>query len=138
MTNQIDVVLAIDPGRSKCGVAVLRRGSRGAHEVLHQEVVETKSIAARLTDLAQRHSPEAVLVGDGTASKPIAELVEGLGIAPVRLVDEKFTTLLARKRYFQAHPPRGWRRLIPLSLQTPDRPYDDFVAVILAERFFDG
>jgi hypothetical protein len=52
---------------------------------------------------------------------------------PLRAVDEHGTTLRARARYFTDHPPRGWRRLIPRSLQTPPEPYDDYVAVLLAE-----
>ncbi|HKM17981.1 MAG TPA: pre-16S rRNA-processing nuclease YqgF, partial [Limnochordia bacterium] len=36
------------------------------------------------------------------------------------------------------HPPRGWRRLLPVSLQTPPVPIDDYVAVILAQRYLDG
>ena len=41
-------------------------------------------------------------------------------------------------RFLRAHPERGWKRLLPPGLRSPDRPYDDFVAVILAERYLDG
>ncbi len=59
-----------------------------------------------------------------------------LGI-PIELVDERETTLLARKRYFQAHPPRGWRRLVPRGMLLPPRPIDDFAALLIAERLLD-
>ena len=36
------------------------------------------------------------------------------------------------------NPPRGWRRLLPVSMQMPPEPYDDYVAVILAQRFLRG
>jgi hypothetical protein len=49
------------------------------------------------------------------------------------LIEEAGTTLAARARYFKEHPRRGWRRLLPLGLQTPPEPYDDYVAVLLAE-----
>jgi hypothetical protein len=53
-------------------------------------------------------------------------------------VPERDTTRRARERYFADHPPRGWRRLIPLSLQTPSVPIDDYAAWIIAEQFLAG
>ena len=53
----------------------------------------------------------------------------------ITLVDEHLTTLEARARYFVEHPPTGLKRLLPVSMQVPPEPYDDYVAVILGERF---
>ena len=39
--------------------------------------------------------------------------------------------------YWREHPPRGLMRLIPVTMQVPPVPVDDYVAVILAERYFD-
>ncbi len=61
-------------------------------------------------------------------------IASDLGV-PVEVVDEKYSTLRARERYFRENPPRGLRRFIPISLQTPREPYDDCAAVILAEQF---
>ena len=37
----------------------------------------------------------------------------------------------------EARPERSrWRRLIPASLRVPEIPYDDYVALILAEEYF--
>ena len=60
------------------------------------------------------------------------------GLPPVRVVEERGSTLEARRRYFADHPPRGWRRLVPLSLQVPPQEYDDYVAVLLIERAAGG
>jgi hypothetical protein len=49
--------------------------------------------------------------------------------------DEYRTTELAKGEYWKANPPKGWRRLIPVTMQVPPVPVDDFVAVILARRF---
>jgi len=134
-------VVAVDPGRSKCGVAVVRRGSSGGErvaEVLHQSVIATTDLESTVTELASRFRPDAVIVGGGTTSREAAEKLERSRTAPVIVIEEAFTTLEARRRYFHANPPRGLRKLIPLSLQVPPRPYDDFVAVILAERYLFG
>lgn len=50
-------------------------------------------------------------------------------------VEERNSTLEARALYWQEKPPRGWRRVLPLSLQEPPEPVDDFAAVVLARRF---
>jgi hypothetical protein len=52
-------------------------------------------------------------------------------------VDETGSTLEARNLFWKEHRPRGWRRLVPLSLQVPPQPVDDFAAVVLAQRFFE-
>ena len=36
---------------------------------------------------------------------------------------------LAKGEYWKANPPNGWRRLIPVTMQVPPVPVDDFVAV---------
>ena len=127
-------VLAVDPGRWKCGVAVVRRAETG-FETLHQAIVDCARIKAALAKLASEFSIGAIVIGNGTGSGEIVNVAEGLRIAPVEVVDEKDTTLLGRKRFFAENPPRGLRKLIPISLQTPSRPHDDYVAVILAEAY---
>jgi len=126
--DQPSVVLAIDPGRSKCGVAVCAPG-----EVRARAIVAPQALPALVRDWQDRHRVTLIVVGNRTGS---AEVIAGLRDAvavPLRTVEEAGTTLRARTRYFAEHPPRGWRRLIPLGLQTPPEPYDDYVAVLLAE-----
>ena len=53
------------------------------------------------------------------------------------LVDERHTTELAKLRYFKEFPPRGLWKLVPIGLQTPPTCYDDFAAVVLAERYLE-
>ena len=122
-------VLAIDPGRDKCGIAVLT--ADGA--VLVQEIVPTTHLADVVERLAVQYAP-TVIMGNGTTSAAAKARVEMLGRS-VTLVDEYRTTDAARAAYWVAHPPRGWRRLVPRGMLVPPVPVDDFVAVILAERF---
>ena len=44
------------------------------------------------------------------------------------------TTLQARERYWEHNKRRGWRRFFPSTMFLPPEPFDDFVALILAER----
>ena len=122
-------VLAIDPGREKCGVAVLASDGR----VLVQEVVATAALDAAVGALIRAYEPN-VIMGNGTTSADAKKRVEALGVS-VTLVDEYRTTDAAKCAYWEAHPPRGWRRLMPRGMLVPPVPVDDFVAVILAQRF---
>ena len=124
------LVLAIDPGREKCGVAVL--ASDGG--VLVQRVVMTAELDATVGTLIRAYEPN-VIMGNGTTSADAKKRVEALGV-PVTLVDEYRTTDAAKCAYWKAHP-RGWRRLVPRGMLVPPVPVDDFVAVILAQRFLE-
>jgi hypothetical protein len=76
-----------------------------------------------------------VIVGSGTRStqvvKALREWQPSIGIL---VVDEKDTSIQARERYWHHNPRRGWRRLLPATMQVPPEPVDDFVALMLAER----
>ena len=56
---------------------------------------------------------------------------------PIFVMDEYRTTEEARREYWKVHPPTGWRRLLPLTLQVPPVPVDDFAAVLLAQRYLE-
>lgn len=143
MTGESGCVLAIDPGRNKCGIAVVRtadtdvKGAGTRFEVLHRSIVRREAVPDVLRQIAQQYSPGVVLVGNGTMCDEYSRLASELGLA-VEIVDEKDSTRRARERYFRENPPRGWRRLIPVSLQTPPGPYDDCAAAILAERYLQA
>ena len=124
-------VLAIDPGREKCGVAVLASDGR----VLVQRVVTTAELDAAVGALIRVYEPN-VIMGNGTTSADAKKRVEALGVS-VTLVNEYRTTDAAKCAYWEAHPPRGWRRLMPRGMLVPPVPVDDFVAVILAQRFLE-
>ena len=125
-------VLAVDPGREKCGVAVC-----GPEGPVARQVVDVRSLRILAAQWSQAFGVECVVVGDGTGSKHVFELLAGLPV-PVRLVAERGSTLTARLRYFRDHPPRGWRRLFPLSVQVPPEPYDDYAAEVLGEQYLGG
>lgn len=126
-------ILGVDPGRDKTGLAVVDQ--TGA--ILWRAVVETSRLELELQLLLEKWPVERVALGNSTSSKAaqarIAIQTKNRDIA-VELVDEKNSTLEARTLYFEAHPPRGWKRLLPLSAQVPPVPVDDFAAVIVARR----
>jgi len=124
------VILAVDPGRHKCGFAVLTLD--GAVEGLW--VAPRTELAQEVCRVVGELPVQAVLVGDRTGSKQaLAELGSHDLPAPIRTAPEHETTLRARERYFRDNPPRGWRRLIPRGMLLPPRPVDDYAALVMAE-----
>jgi RNase H-fold protein (predicted Holliday junction resolvase) len=123
-------VLGVDPGRSKAGYALLEPS--GA--VLTAGIEPIERLPARLDELVARYQIGAIALGRGTNARPIKAALEPLGL-PIYLVDEYETSREARGLYFADHPPRGWRRLLPIGLQLPQRPIDDYAAILIARRF---
>ena len=126
-------MVAIDPGSAKCGVVMMRADTF----VLHRAIVPTEETVTQVQNLFAKYRIYALIVGNGTGSKPVLNaLREAKFPAPLEVVEEYRTSEEARKRYVAENPARGWQRLLPRSLRTPPEPYDDYVAVILAERWW--
>lgn len=122
--------MGIDPGRDKCGVAVLT----AAGEIKYQRVVPTEELDSVIKNLAAEFQIESVILGDGTTHKAAAQKVSAAGLT-FKLVDEKHTTEEARREYWKKNPPQGWRKFLPTSMQVPPEPVDAIVAEILVKRF---
>lgn len=125
-------IAALDPGRDKCGFAVLAQDGR----VIWQKVIETARLEAELAEARQKYGYEVLVEGNGTTSKEARTRIQtALPELAVVVLDEYRTTELAKGEYWKAHPPKGWRRLLPVTMQVPPEPVDDFVAVILGHRY---
>lgn len=126
-------VIAIDPGRAKCGVAVVCRGE--ALTLLERAIIPREELMTAISNFITAHSPQLIIVGGGTQSQPIVQDIRSqLPSIGILVIDEHNTTLQARERYWEFHGRHGWRRVLPSTLQVPPEPVDDFVALILAER----
>jgi len=128
-------VIAVDPGTDKCGIAVLTE----ERAVVLRKVVPREIAVRELQSLAASFRPAVLVMGDRTGSKAFLRELETAGFSAqvegIHTVDEHLSSLEARDRYFLENPPRGLRRLIPRTMQTPPVLYDDYVAVVLAERY---
>lgn len=127
------MILGFDPGKDKCGVAVM-----GVDRQLHyHEVILSENAIASIEELRQRFPISMLVMGDQTTSKRWKqklqdELSEAINII---LIDERYSTLEARDRYWQMYPPKGLTKLLPQGMRQPPRPIDDIVAILLIERY---
>ena len=123
---------AIDPGRSKCGLAL---SDPSQTQIVAATVLAPEACWQQLKQWQNNGVCEGVLLGDGTGSQIWLQRLRSLPLE-LRVVPEAGTTLAARQRYWQLEPPRGWRRLLPKELRVPPRDIDDVVAQLLLERHF--
>ncbi len=127
-----EIVLAVDPGRDKAGIAVVSK----ARGTLFRCIVSAGDCAFRGSELAAAHGVHKIVVGDRTGSR---EAVRALSLSSgleVITVDEHRSSMEGRQRYLSEHRGRGLCRFVPVGLRTPPEPFDDYVAVILAARYF--
>ncbi len=135
VSAQQPVILGFDPGRDKCGLAVMGLDRR----LYYHQVHPSREAVATILSLQQQFPVSLLVMGDQTTSKQWKQrLIEELPDPPrIVLVDERYTTLEARDRYWQMYPPQGLTRLIPQRMRTIPRPVDDIVAILLIERYLE-
>ena len=124
--------LGFDPGKDKCGVAVVDR----AGIALYHEVLLASTLLEQLPTLCAKWQVVQVVMGDRTTAKQWQKkLTQTLPETPITLVDEHYSTLAARDLYWEMYPAQGFQRLIPQGMRLPPRPIDDLVAIILVRRY---
>lgn len=128
--SEAEAVIGIDPGRSKAGYALLETGGT----VIAAGIEPLERLPHKVQDLVALRRVTAIALGRGTNARAVREQLVAAG-PPIHLVDEYETSRAARSLYFDEHPPRGWRRLVPIGLQLPDRAIDDYAAILIARRY---
>lgn len=127
-----EVVVAIDPGRDKAGVAAVSRSSG----TLEKAVVHAEECVSFAMELAARHGAVRIVVGNRTGSARVVGGIREVCDLDVVTVDEDRSSMEGRARYLAEHKGKGLERFLPVGLRTPKEPFDDYVAEILAARYF--
>lgn len=127
-----NMLLGVDPGRSKSGLALVSED--GSLEKF--TVAMMNNFAAELQDFVQDRQVQTIVVGNGTTSVAMQQILkDAFPTAAVQVVEESHSTEDARKLYWQLYPPKGLKKLIPLGLQVPPINLDGLAAVILVRRY---
>ena len=129
------LILGFDPGRQKCGIALM-----GLDRKIHyHQVIAADSVIATIDALRQSFPISQLVMGDQTTAQAWKQKLTQDLPQPLRIVtvDERYSSLEARDRYWQMYPPQGLDRLIPLGMRGTRRQIDDIVAIILIERYLE-
>ena len=135
MTNTQPVILGFDPGRDKCGIGVMGLD----RQLLYHEVVLANEAIANIEKQLQQFPVSLMVMGDQTTAKQWKQRLHQELNQPINfiLVDERYTTLEARDRYWEMYPPQGITKILPKGMRQPPRPIDDIVAILLIERYLN-
>lgn len=126
-----DEILAIDPGREKTGIAILKNS-----DVLEHKIINSEELVQIIKSLLEKYIIKTIVMGNGTSSKKKYGLLKQEFIdRDIVLINEYRTTDEARKLYFQENPPKGWKKLIPLGMQVPPVPVDDYAAIVIGRKY---
>lgn len=124
------VILSIDPGTEKCGIALLDR--KGG--VIHQAILPIDELEPSINKISKMYSPLKVIIGNSTGRKRVVQIMKKMKI-DYETIEERQSTLEARKLYFKINPPRGLKKLLPKGFLVPSVAIDDWSAVIIGQRY---
>ncbi len=134
MPDRQQTILGFDPGKDKCGIAVMASD----RSVMYHQTIATDQIITQIEVLDRQYSIDLIVMGDQTTAKQWRQkLTAAFANLPIELVDERYSSLEARDRYWQMYPPSFLTSLIPQGLRQPPRSIDDLVAIILIERYLN-
>jgi RNase H-fold protein (predicted Holliday junction resolvase) len=132
MTDRNETILGFDPGKDKCGVAVMD----GDRALLYHQVLLSAEVISQISNLCPQYNVSRIVMGDQTTAKQWQQqLTTVFPHLPIVLVDERYSSLEARDRYWQMYPANFFTSLIPQGMRQPPRSIDDLVAIILIERY---
>jgi RNase H-fold protein (predicted Holliday junction resolvase) len=129
------IVVAIDPGSSKVGMALVKRTEANEILVIERTIATTETWLEVLHTWTQSHNVAQIILGNGTRHKVYRnEILAAMPTASLLTVDETNSTYESRAKYWEHNPRTGWRIFLPASMQYPPVPFDDFAALVLAEK----
>ena len=144
-----NLILAFDPGRDKIGFALVNSDGglifsgifpSDKKEIFFDLLLHEKSIEEFLIE---KFAPlegviisqiKFIAIGNGTKSKDFCIYVKNKIPLETKIIDEKNTTLEARKLYWKIHKPNFFQKFLPKGLRVPARVLDDLAAWAIALR----
>jgi RNase H-fold protein (predicted Holliday junction resolvase) len=125
------MIIGFDPGRDKCGLALVEMTGN----ILQHEVVTSEQVMTTIKSWLSEYKVKQIVMGNQNTSQQWREKLNVyFSEIPIKMVDERNTTLEARDRYWTYYPPNWLMRLVPKGMRIPPRPIDDIVAILLVER----
>lgn len=126
------MLLGVDPGRSKSGLALVYQDG----SIAKFTVALMDNFAEELQGFAKEAHVQTIVVGNGTTSEEMQKILQNFfPEAVLHIIEESHSTEEARALYWQLYPPKGLKKIIPLGLQVPPINLDGLAAVILVRRY---
>ncbi len=124
-------VIAIDPGKSKCGLVLAEINTKKVYEAI---IIKSELLEKYVRDLNTIEDISKIIIGNGTTSR---KTIEKLDFFKKEIItfEEKNTTYRAKERYFELFPISGLMLLIPREVFILNKNLDAISALIILEDY---
>ena len=124
-------VVAIDPGKSKCGLVLAEISEKKVYKAI---ILKSELLENYLRKIITAEEIEQIIIGNGTTSEEIREKLHFLK-KEIITFEEKNTTYMAKARYFELFPISGLKFLIPREIFILNKNLDAISALIILEDY---
>ena len=124
-------LISIDPGKCKCGLVLVDLQKKKVDQAI---VLNTEFLPNYVKNLNGSENISKVIIGNGTTSRQNIEKLNFIRNDLI-IVEEKNTTLRAKKRYFEIFPNRGLKSFIPKEIFIINKNLDALSALIILEDY---
>ena len=124
-------LISIDPGKCKCGLVLVDFLEKKVDQAI---VLNTESLPIYVKNLNASENISKVIIGNGTTSRQNIEKLDFIRNNLI-IVEEKNTTLRAKKRYFEIFPTQGLKSFLPKEIFIMNKNLDALSALIILEDY---
>ncbi len=124
-------LISIDPGKCKCGLVLVDLQKKKVDQAI---VVNTEFLPNYVKNLNSSENISKVIIGNGTTSRQNIEKLDFIRNDLI-IVEEKNTTLRAKKRYFEIFPTKGLKSFLPKEIFIMNKNLDALSALIILEDY---
>ena len=124
-------LISIDPGKCKCGLILVDLHQKKVDQAI---VLNTESLPIYVKNLNASENISKVMIGNGTTSRQNIEKLDFIRNNLI-IVEEKNTTLRAKKRYFEIFPTKGLKSFLPKEIFIMNKNLDALSALIILEDY---
>ena len=129
----MSIVIAIDPGLSKCGLIIADIKEKKVYEA---EVIKSHLLLKYVKKKYQSEKNVQLLIGNGTSSKNYIKYLNKFEPNLI-IAEEKNSTYRAKQRYFDIFPLKGIKSFLPREIFILNKNLDALAALIIMEDFFN-
>ena len=124
-------VIAIDPGRSKCGLVLAEISEKKVYKAI---IVKSELLENYVRNLITAEDISQIIIGNGTTSREIGGKLNFFKKEFITF-EEKNTTFRAKARYFELFPISGLKFLMPREVFILNKNLDAISALIILEDY---
>ena len=124
-------VIAIDPGKSKCGLVLAEISKKVVYQAI---ILKSELLADYVRDLITVEDISRIIIGNGTTSRDIIKKVNFFKKEIISF-EERNTTYRAKERYFELFPNNSWKFMFPREVFILNKNLDAISALIILEDY---